>query len=87
METNIHELRLTTLAVSGMTCGGCARTIERVLSRVPGVTSANVDFDLGVAIVNGSAAPSELIATVEKAGYGASAAEASAVKGQSNEHG
>ena len=72
METNTQELRPTTLAVSGMTCGGCARTIERVLSRVPGVTSANVDFDLGVAIVNGSAAPSELIAAIEKALYGAS---------------
>lgn len=62
----------TALAVGGMTCEGCARTIERVLSRVPGVESATVDFDLGVAIVNGSAAPSELTAAIEKAGYSAS---------------
>lgn len=81
MQTNTQKVGATTLALSGMTCDGCARTIERVLSRVPGVTSANVDFDLGVAIVNGSAAPSELIAAVEAAGYGASVAEANATKG------
>lgn len=63
----------TTLAVSGMTCAGCARTIERVLSRVPGVERASVDFDLGLAIVNGTAAAAQLIAAVEGAGYSASA--------------
>lgn len=62
----------TTLAISGMTCGSCARTIERKLRRVPGVTSATVDLELGLAIVNGSAAPSSLIAVIEAAGYGAS---------------
>ena len=66
----------TTLAVSGMTCEGCARTIERVLSRVPGVKSATADFDLGLAIVNGSAAASELIAAVEAAGYSGSLTDA-----------
>lgn len=75
----------TALAVGGMTCGGCAHTIERVLSRVSGVESASVDFDLGLAIINGSAAPSELIAAVEKAGYSASLAEANAPKGANNE--
>jgi copper chaperone CopZ len=68
----------TALAVGGMTCEGCARTIERVLSRVPGVKSATVDFDLGIAIVNGSAAPSELAAAIARAGYSASLAEAGA---------
>jgi copper chaperone CopZ len=73
MQTN-QELRLTNLALTGMTCDGCARTIERVLSRVPGVKSAKVDFDLGIAIVNGSAVPSELISAIEAAGYDASIA-------------
>ncbi len=63
---------VTTLAVGGMTCAGCARTIERVLSRVPRVERATVDFDLGVAIITGSAAPTELIQAVEAAGYAAS---------------
>jgi copper chaperone CopZ len=86
MKTNIQEVSPITLAVTGMTCSGCARTIERVLSRVPGVISAKVDFDLGLAIVNGSTAPSELIKAIEKAGYGASVTKTSATKGQNDEH-
>ena len=66
----------TTIAVSGMTCGGCARTIESVLSRVSGVERVVADFDLGVAIVYGSIASTKLIAALEAAGYGASPAGA-----------
>ena len=75
----------TTLSVSGMTCAGCARTIERVLSRLPDVKSATVDFDLGMAVVNGSATLSELIGAIEAAGYGASSAQADCPKGANNE--
>lgn len=64
----------TMLSVSGMTCEGCARTIERVLARVPGVNRATVDFDRCVATAHGSAAPTEMIAAVEAADYGASPA-------------
>lgn len=63
------------LKVSGMTCEGCARTIERVLSRVAGVESAKVDFDLGISIVRGAAGTTELISAVLQAGYGAEAAD------------
>ncbi|WGR94926.1 heavy-metal-associated domain-containing protein [Bradyrhizobium sp. ISRA443] len=55
-----------------MTCSGCARTVERVLRRVSGVDNATVDFDLGLAVVNGAATP--VIAAVEGAGYGAAKA-------------
>lgn len=65
-------LKPTTLAVTGMTCGSCARTVERKLRRVSGVKSAAVDLELGVAIVNGTAAPSSLIAAIEAAGYSVS---------------
>lgn len=85
MKTNVQESP-TTLAVTGMTCNGCARTVERVLSRAPGVKSAKVDFDLGLAIVSGSTAASELITAIENAGYGASVTEAGATKGQTDEH-
>ncbi|WP_348637541.1 heavy metal-associated domain-containing protein [Bradyrhizobium sp. ISRA443] len=61
-----------TLAIQGMTCSGCARTVERVLRRVSGVDNATVDFDLGLAVVNGAATP--VIAAVEGAGYGAAKA-------------
>ena len=63
--------RSTTLAVTGMTCENCARAVERALAQVPEVRSVAVDFDLGLAIVNGGAASSELIAAIKAAGYGA----------------
>jgi Cu+-exporting ATPase len=32
------------LTVKGMTCGNCARSVERKLSSTPGVTKATVDL-------------------------------------------
>lgn len=69
--TEVQAARSTTLAISGMTCSGCARTVERVLSRVPGVERAKVDFDLGLTVVSGIVKPVELLAAVQAAGYGA----------------
>ncbi|MBU6464581.1 MAG: heavy-metal-associated domain-containing protein [Bradyrhizobium sp.] len=60
-----------TLSISGMTCNGCANTVTRVLSRVLGVESANVDFENGRAVVTGTARPEVLINAVEATGYGA----------------
>ncbi len=33
------------LPVGGMTCGNCARSVERKLSGVPGVTKATVNLE------------------------------------------
>jgi copper chaperone CopZ len=63
------------LKVSGMTCEGCARTIERALCRVAGVESAKVDFDLGIGIVRGTAGATELISAVVQDGYSTVAAD------------
>lgn len=68
--TEGQTLKPTSFLITGMTCEGCARTVARVLSRVPGVTSAVVDFDLTLAVVQGTASPSQLIAAVKAAGYG-----------------
>ncbi|MDE2166329.1 MAG: heavy-metal-associated domain-containing protein [Alphaproteobacteria bacterium] len=59
------------LSISGMTCDGCAKTVTRILSRVPGVSSAKVDFATNRAVVTGSAHLDVLIAAVQAAGYGA----------------
>jgi copper chaperone CopZ len=59
------------LLVSGMTCGGCAAAVTRVLSRVSGVTDAIVDLDRGRATVIGDARTEDLIAAVQAAGYDA----------------
>jgi copper chaperone len=57
------------LTISGMTCSGCANTVKRVLSRVPGVTSVEVDLDNGAAVVGGPANGPALVAAVIAAGY------------------
>lgn len=66
----------TVLAITGMTCGGCAGTMTRVLERVSGVTGAQVDLASARAVVEGSAPAAELIAAAEAAGFGASVLEA-----------
>jgi copper chaperone len=66
----------TRLAITGMTCGGCASTVTRVLQRVPGVTRAEVDLSSARAVVEGSAPPAQLVAAAEAAGFGASVIDA-----------
>jgi len=34
-----------TLAIEGMTCGGCAAQVRRTLAAVPGVVAATVDLE------------------------------------------
>lgn len=44
-------VEIVNLAVRGMTCGNCARTVERKLSSTPGVTKAQVDLNSATATV------------------------------------
>ena len=39
------------LSVRGMTCANCARSVERKLGGVPGVTKASVSLEAGSATV------------------------------------
>ncbi len=56
------------LEISGMTCGGCARSVARAVQAVPGVTAARVDLEAAVVAVEGGA--SEAIRqAIERAGY------------------
>jgi Cu+-exporting ATPase len=65
-----HERR--ELAIQGMTCVTCAGRVERVLQRIPGVSSATVNLATEKAMVEGLALrPSELIGAVRDAGFGA----------------
>jgi len=79
-----HQARETVLTVSGMTCRGCANTVTRILSRVPGVAEAKVDFATGRATIKGEAPSAVLISAVEAAGYGAKDAGSDAQTGSSN---
>lgn len=67
----INEVGTTVLAIAGMTCGSCARTVERALWGVPGVQRATVELKKARALVEGSAPIADLLAAVEAAGYAA----------------
>ena len=62
------------LQISGMTCAGCVRAIERAVAAVPGVTRAEVNLATGTASVEYEALQADVAAireAVERAGYGA----------------
>ena len=62
-----------TLDIGGMTCAACVSRVEKVLARVPGVASAEVNLATERARVHGDANlnAETLAAAVRKAGYDA----------------
>lgn len=65
------------LRVTGMTCGHCQMKVERALKGTAGVYSAVVDLAAGEAEVDfndDTATTQQLVAAVERAGYGAKVA-------------
>ena len=57
------------LLISGMTCAGCVKSVEKALANTPGVSSATVNFGTHTAQVTGSATPKALTEAVAEAGY------------------
>ena len=67
------------IPVSGMTCANCAATIERGLKKLP--TAANVNVNLAseratLEFDPAAVALPDVIARIEKAGYGVAVGEA-----------
>ncbi len=63
------------LAVTGMTCGGCAGAVTRALRAVAGVIDVDVSVDAAVATIRFDEAVTSsdrLVSAVEGAGYGVS---------------
>ncbi|MES2642466.1 MAG: heavy metal translocating P-type ATPase [Myxococcota bacterium] len=58
-----------TFPVEGMTCASCSARIEKVLAKVPGVTTATVNLATAKATVEGEATWGALFEAIEKAGY------------------
>ena len=58
--------------VSGMTCAACSARVEKVVSEIPGVLKAEVNLLAGKLTVDAQREniTNEIIAAVEKAGYG-----------------
>ena len=66
------SLETVRIPVEGMTCGSCARTIERKLSARPGVTLAQVDLASNLATVEFEADRTrlaDLVAAIQQLGY------------------
>ena len=59
------------LAISGMTCASCVKSVQKALERTEGVDTASVNFGSHAAQVFGNAHTQALIAAVESVGYGA----------------
>jgi copper chaperone CopZ len=57
------------LKVGGMSCGGCAKHVDKALRAVDGVSAVSVDVAQGTATVEGSAFPEALAAGITEAGY------------------
>ncbi len=60
------------LALAGMTCAGCVKSIDDALSAIAGVNRVDVNFGSRSALVIGDLPAARLIQAVEDAGYGAS---------------
>lgn len=61
-----------TLDVTGMTCAACASRIERVVKKLPGVETANVNLALERAeIVAPGLSSARIVEAIEAAGFGA----------------
>ncbi|MDO5059318.1 MAG: heavy metal-associated domain-containing protein [Neisseria sp.] len=68
-------MNTVTLNISGMTCGGCANSVKRVLSEIPGVQNVEVEWQAGRARVEAddTVAAAVLVDAVEDAGFDAEA--------------
>jgi copper chaperone len=65
-------MQTATLNISGMTCGGCVRSVGNVLKALDGVVRADVSLDKQCAVVDYDAAKvglEQLRHAVEEAGY------------------
>ena len=57
------------LSIGGMSCAGCVAAVETALGKVPGVTTATVNFAEHTALVEGEVADQLLVQAVTGAGY------------------
>ena len=75
-------IQTVTLAVPGMTCAACPITVKKALTKVDGVTKAEVDFDKRQAFVTYDDAKTNvetLTKATADAGYPSTATEGSAI--------
>ena len=57
------------LKVSGMSCGGCAASLQKALLAQSTVAAATVDFASSKAVIESELSKAELIALIEAQGF------------------
>lgn len=57
------------LTVEGMTCMGCARSVERAVTRADPAAAVTVDLPTGKVAIRSESARETFVAAIEKAGY------------------
>ncbi|MFZ3086142.1 MAG: cation transporter, partial [Candidatus Hydromicrobium sp.] len=74
MKTNIEKNKRVSLSISGMHCASCSSIIERTLKKIPGISSASVNFGSEKALViydESVVNLDSIIKAIKKAGYSA----------------
>ena len=65
-------MQTVTLGISGMTCGGCVRSVTNVLTALDGVAKADVSLEKRSAVVDydpGKVGLEQLKRSIEEAGF------------------
>jgi copper chaperone len=63
------------LKVSGMSCGGCVRSVTGVLEALPGVSKADVSLEKNEAVISfevGKVSREQMVQAIDDAGFEAS---------------
>lgn len=74
---SLHRVLATksvALKIKGMTCGGCVFAVRKVLTRLPGVSKADVSYENSRAVITYDPArvtTSKMIAAIRTLGYSA----------------
>jgi len=79
-----ESIKSTTLAIKGMTCGGCVAAVKAQLKKTPGVKTYEVSLEKGEAVVTYDAAetdPPAIAASVSTTGFKAQVREDEGSKG------
>lgn len=77
----VRSTQTVTLTVKGMTCAGCVIGTRTVLERLPGVTTADVSYEKGTAVVTYDPAKvtvAQMVAAIKTLGYTATPVAAGA---------
>jgi copper ion binding protein len=60
---------MTTMRVTGMTCGHCVAAVSRAVKAIPGVENVSVDLASGQVVVDGPADKAAIEQAIVEEGY------------------